>query len=381
MILDKNIKASDLVDNLGISWDTFRKQYFRLITEGQKMSEKLDKKETLSDQALLIMSKSYAAKSTYALELSELLEKELALSKVGHAEKVPQVELFTAPTEPNHKPNQKENEDIKSALVFNRAEPTMPTVVRHGGNVEIEPLKIEIQEAGQSNKAVTTTNGAELSTRTTPLSSDKSEEKMDNQKLPPAPPPSSIPNLSDMFNGRGHAYTPPSDKVQDNGQPIAPTLDKLEDVQNAVVQELSKEDRVGQLVSDFTDIAPMGLLVTAAMSFILVGFLMSFFYMDIFVTRFPNQNWILGIAAAIVQEGTRFFLLATTVRDFSRIRRVEGVIGVVGSLLLVLHDCRIALSLEQIWGKGFFEMTLFFVLIGLLIELRLVLTIYKKKKK
>jgi len=77
--------------------------------------------------------------------------------------------------------------------------------------------------------------------------------------------------------------------------------------------------------------------------------------------------------------------LVASVRDFSDDKRFNGWLGLLGSVGLVLHDLSVSKNIALMWSPdnplpytGLFS---FLILIGLLLEFRLILTVDLKEKK
>ena len=138
---------------------------------------------------------------------------------------------------------------------------------------------------------------------------------------------------------------------------------------------------LANLVEQFTRIAPALLLTIAALTFFGVATFHTNFYTDVFLSRFGYVGSLsFAIFLAVVHELTRFALLVSSVRDFTSKRLGAGWLGLLGSLALVAYDIKISSSVAALWANesfdaGIYSSTIIFlIMLGLLLEVRLVLT-------
>jgi hypothetical protein len=137
-------------------------------------------------------------------------------------------------------------------------------------------------------------------------------------------------------------------------------------------------------MEQFTKVVPILLLAIAGLTFIGVGIFHTNFYSEVFSSRFGATGGLaFGIFLAVVHEVTRFALLVASVRDFTDNKRGNGWLGLVGSLALVAYDIKISNNIAALWAKTGFDATIyastivFLILLGLLLEIRLILTVSK----
>lgn len=124
--------------------------------------------------------------------------------------------------------------------------------------------------------------------------------------------------------------------------------------------------------------APLALLVCALLTFGAVAVFVHDYYRALFLPRFgPAGAAAMAGTLAAVQELIRFGLLVASIRDFSERRAAAGWLGLVGSLGLVFHDLHTAQAVASLWqasGGGVGGVLTYLVLVGLLLEVRLILT-------
>lgn len=139
------------------------------------------------------------------------------------------------------------------------------------------------------------------------------------------------------------------------------------------------------LTDQFTRFAPALLLGIAGLTFLGVGIFHANFYTSVFLSRFGEVGSLaFAIFLAIVHELTRFALVVSSVRDFSDGRTGSGWLGLLGSVALVAYDIKMSGSVSMLWANDSFDAgiysgtIIFLILLGLLLEVRLVLTLVKK---
>lgn len=141
----------------------------------------------------------------------------------------------------------------------------------------------------------------------------------------------------------------------------------------------SDVSRIMQRVSDY---APTALLIMAVGTFMIVGTFRTDYYHHIFDTRFPDWGaWAMAIFAATIEEGVRLALLVSSIRDFSDNRKGNGWLGLIGSVGLVVYEVGTAQHVAGLWADGgqaaqsiYHHFIVFMIVLGLLLELRLILT-------
>lgn len=134
-----------------------------------------------------------------------------------------------------------------------------------------------------------------------------------------------------------------------------------------------------RVMLELSKVAPFALITCALLSFIAVGVFCVDYYESLFLIRFKESARIMAILVAVIQELVRFGLLIASIRDFSDKKPFNGWLGLVGSLALVVHDIGIAKDIATVWSSKTPELYsgifIFLILIGLLLEIRLVLTV------
>jgi len=137
------------------------------------------------------------------------------------------------------------------------------------------------------------------------------------------------------------------------------------------------------VVENISNIVPIGLVVLALLSFIAIGIFSVDYYDELLKVRFNGAAFGMAILLATIQEAVRFGLLVTSIRDFSIGSKAIGWLGLLGSLGLVFHDIYLAYDIANMWSASnpqpYSGIFLFLILIGLLLEIRLILTLGKKK--
>jgi len=138
-----------------------------------------------------------------------------------------------------------------------------------------------------------------------------------------------------------------------------------------------------RVMVEFSKIAPFALILCALLSFIAVGVFCVDYYEALFNERFKEYSTSMAVMVAIIQELVRFGLLIASIRDFSDKKPFNGWLGLLGSIGLVFHDISICKDVALIWSPEnpslYSDIFIFLILIGLLLEIRLVLTVGKMK--
>ena len=134
-----------------------------------------------------------------------------------------------------------------------------------------------------------------------------------------------------------------------------------------------------RIMLEISKAAPIALLVFALLSFIAIGVFSIDYYQTLFEPRFARMAKPMAILIAVIQEAVRFGLLVTSVRDFANGKKLNGWLGLVGSIGLVFHDISLSNSIAEMWDSTnplpYSSLFLFLILIGLLLEFRLILTV------
>lgn len=134
-----------------------------------------------------------------------------------------------------------------------------------------------------------------------------------------------------------------------------------------------------KVMSSISSFAPIALLVCAILSFITIGIFCVDYYEELLKPRFSTSARGIAILIATLQELIRFGLLVASVRDFSDSKPLNGWLGLLGSLGLVWHDMSLCSDVAIAYSEtnfGAYEMLFYFlILIGFLLEIRLVLTV------
>lgn len=135
------------------------------------------------------------------------------------------------------------------------------------------------------------------------------------------------------------------------------------------------------IMLEISKAAPLALLVFAFLSFLAIGVFAVDYYEFLFESRFGRMAKPMAILIAVIQEAVRFGLLITSIRDFADKKKFNGWLGLVGSIGLVLHDISLSNSIAKLWSPDnplpYSSLFMFLILIGLLLEFRLILTVGK----
>jgi len=139
------------------------------------------------------------------------------------------------------------------------------------------------------------------------------------------------------------------------------------------------------IMLEISKAAPLALLVFAFLSFLAVGVFAIDYYDTLFAPRFGRLSKAMAVLIAVIQESVRFGLLITSIRDFADKRKFNGWIGLIGSIGLVLHDISLSNSIAKMWDAEnplpYSSLFMFLILIGLLLEFRLILTVKNSRAR
>jgi len=125
------------------------------------------------------------------------------------------------------------------------------------------------------------------------------------------------------------------------------------------------------------------LIVFGVLSFIVLGVYATDYYADLNTRRFGSfGGLVIAICLSLIIEGGRFAFLLASVRDFSIGNKKNGWLGLIASILLVVHDITVSWKISHLWSSehalDYFNMLLFLVLFGLFVEARLVMAFNMK---
>lgn len=149
-----------------------------------------------------------------------------------------------------------------------------------------------------------------------------------------------------------------------------------------VMANVSQFD-ANRVMLELSKVAPFALIGCALLSFIGVGIFCVDYYEELLSPRFKDSAKQMAILIAVIQELVRFSLLIASIRDFSDSKAFNGWLGLLASIGLVMHDISIANDIAMMWSKKTPELYsgifMFLIIIGLVLEIRLVLTVDKAK--
>lgn len=125
--------------------------------------------------------------------------------------------------------------------------------------------------------------------------------------------------------------------------------------------------------------ADLFLLIFAVLSFVLLIIFKSDYYSHIFNSRFGLKVGLgVGIATAFLTEGVRFSLLVASAADAINGNKKGLILGIIASILITIYDLFICVEVGLVWGSVVHSHILqTFVILGLLLEVRLVLMVNK----
>ncbi|WP_282782793.1 hypothetical protein [Phaeodactylibacter xiamenensis] len=139
---------------------------------------------------------------------------------------------------------------------------------------------------------------------------------------------------------------------------------------------------VTPIMNKISEYAPFALLIMAIGTFVIIGIFRTDYYSHLFEVRFePWAAMAMAVFAAFIEEGVRLALRISSIRDFSDNKKGNGWLGLIASVALVWHEITTATHVAELWAgsqiadvsvyKGWF---VFFILVGLILEIRLILT-------
>jgi hypothetical protein len=142
---------------------------------------------------------------------------------------------------------------------------------------------------------------------------------------------------------------------------------------------------VTRIMHSVSNYAPFVLMVLAFLSFFAVGVFWVDYYKTLFAPRFGDNSFIMAILIGIIQEAVRFGLLVASMRDFTDDKRFNGWLGLIGSIGLVWHDMSVCKEVAKLWNEqnsaAYSGVIMFLILVGLILEARLILTMAGRKKE
>lgn len=134
-----------------------------------------------------------------------------------------------------------------------------------------------------------------------------------------------------------------------------------------------------KIMREISKFAPFALLICALCSFVAMSIFTVDYYEHLLRERFTDNAKLMAILVAVIQEAVRFGLLVTSIRDFSDKKPFNGWLGLIGSIVLVAHDISLAEDIASLWSPEnplpYSGMLVFLILLGLLLEVRLILTL------
>ncbi|HBH48270.1 MAG TPA: hypothetical protein DDX98_06505 [Bacteroidales bacterium] len=134
-----------------------------------------------------------------------------------------------------------------------------------------------------------------------------------------------------------------------------------------------------RMMEQFSKVVPFLLMIFALLSFIAVGIFSVDYYSELLESRFKASSYPMAILIAGIQELVRLGLLIASVRDFSDTKPLNGWLGLIASVALVWHDVKVAEKISLMWNQSepgqYFSLFVFLILVGLVLEIRLILTV------
>jgi len=145
---------------------------------------------------------------------------------------------------------------------------------------------------------------------------------------------------------------------------------------------------IEKIMLKISAIAPFVLTILAGLTFVSIAIFFVDYYSGILSPIFGKPAFYFAVLLSLIQEATRFALLVSSIRDFGDKKQVNAYLGLIGSIGLVYHDLKTSGVVAAIYSQtagtnpeiysGLFS---FLILLGLLLEIRLILTIEKQGKK
>lgn len=138
---------------------------------------------------------------------------------------------------------------------------------------------------------------------------------------------------------------------------------------------------VARIMEKVSEFAPFMLLILAFGTFFGVGVFLTDYYTEVLSPRFHSSAFAMALFMAIIHEAVRFGLLVASIRDFSDSKSFNGWLGLVASIALVWHDVTVAGDVAALWANEvtaaatYKTMLVFLILLGLVLEIRLILTV------
>lgn len=152
---------------------------------------------------------------------------------------------------------------------------------------------------------------------------------------------------------------------------------------NLIVMANVRQFDAQRVMLELSKVAPFALIGCALLSFVAIGIFCVDYYEQLLSSRFEDSAREMAILIAVIQELVRFSLLIASIRDFSDSKAFNGWLGLLASIGLVMHDMSIANDIALMWSKKSPELYsgifMFLIIIGLVLEIRLVLTVDKAK--
>ena len=132
------------------------------------------------------------------------------------------------------------------------------------------------------------------------------------------------------------------------------------------------------LMHQITKQASLFLLIFACLSFVgLVIFKVEYWLLALQPKFNHTLAWVMGVTIAIVVEGVRFSLMVASAEDIAKGRRLNFVLGMLGSIALLVYEVfYMANVVGASWSTTddtYTNLFKFLALVGMLLELRLCL--------